>query len=550
MAGIYYTKGYPPPPDGAAPFVYGDDLTTLNNISFSTSGKHDVYIWLVDKANNWNHQNASKITLYYDGEQPMAPINLTVTPDGWTNKNSFTVDWTDPADISGVKQGAYYFIGDERPESQSDGSWTSNKPFTLTDVPEGIYNIYVWLEDIVGNTHHKTYSTDEMRLDMSDPADLSIIINENDEYTNNPVVDLKLDGHDNVSGIDSMSFSFNKIDFTDPELFFIEKTIELPEGDGKRTITYKVEDKAGNIATASDSIILDTKPPQSLDISINGGAEETNSTKVNLFLKAEDVTSGIHQMSFSEDGKTWSDWEDFKDVISYTVSEGDGGKTIYFRVNDKAGNIAEPASTSIILNTSKPEEPVQDRDGDGYYDDIDVFPDNPEEWLDTDSDSVGDNSDAFPSDPLESKDTDSDGVGDNSDAFPNDKLESKDTDSDGVGDNSDAFPDDPTRWEKKMIEPDKKTPDDKEDNVGLIAGVIVVIVVIIILLFFFLIKPKIGAKTEPEEPEKKGPEMAEDNELKSDNAIDNQQSSQNVNNIPVTQQQPQQQDQQRYPPSQ
>lgn len=63
--------------------------------------------------------------------------------------------------------------------------------------------------------------------------------------------------------------------------------------------------------------------------------------------------------------------------------------------------------------------------------------------VDTDSDGVNDNMDAFPNDPNESVDTDGDGTGDNADAFPTDPSETMDTDSDGVGDNSDSAPNDP-----------------------------------------------------------------------------------------------------------
>ena len=37
-----------------------------------------------------------------------------------------------------------------------------------------------------------------------------------------------------------------------------------------------------------------------------------------------------------------------------------------------------------------------DSDGDGYNNDIDVFPDDDKEWIDNDNDGVGDNSDGFP----------------------------------------------------------------------------------------------------------------------------------------------------------
>jgi len=60
-----------------------------------------------------------------------------------------------------------------------------------------------------------------------------------------------------------------------------------------------------------------------------------------------------------------------------------------------------------------------DSDGDGYNDEVDMFPDDETEWLDSDNDSVGDNSDVFPNDSTEWLDSDNDGIGDNSDGFPN-----------------------------------------------------------------------------------------------------------------------------------
>ena len=39
-----------------------------------------------------------------------------------------------------------------------------------------------------------------------------------------------------------------------------------------------------------------------------------------------------------------------------------------------------------------------DSDGDGYNDEVDMFPDNENEWIDSDNDGIGDNSDGFPND--------------------------------------------------------------------------------------------------------------------------------------------------------
>ena len=81
-----------------------------------------------------------------------------------------------------------------------------------------------------------------------------------------------------------------------------------------------------------------------------------------------------------------------------------------------------------------------DSDGDGYDDQVDMFPNNSSEWFDSDLDGVGDNLDQFPLDASETLDSDLDGVGDNSDAFPLDASETLDSDFDGVGDNLDQFP--------------------------------------------------------------------------------------------------------------
>lgn len=70
----------------------------------------------------------------------------------------------------------------------------------------------------------------------------------------------------------------------------------------------------------------------------------------------------------------------------------------------------------------------EDKDGDGYLNDNDTFPDDATEWQDTDGDGLGDNFEV---------DDDNDGVLDSQDAFPQDPSESKDSDGDGIGDNAD-----------------------------------------------------------------------------------------------------------------
>lgn len=117
---------------------------------------------------------------------------------------------------------------------------------------------------------------------------------------------------------------------------------------------------------------------------------------------------------------------------------------------DALGNTASAAAMNSIVyqhdadnsNDNDGTNLIEDSDGDGVADDIDMFPFDSSETNDSDGDGFGDNSDAFPFDDDEFSDLDGDGVGDNSDAFPFDADETHDSDGDGVGDNSDVFPND------------------------------------------------------------------------------------------------------------
>ena len=106
----------------------------------------------------------------------------------------------------------------------------------------------------------------------------------------------------------------------------------------------------------------------------------------------------------------------------------------------------------------------EDRDGDGYADIWDDFPDDPLERADNDSDGIGDNADPdddndgtpdaqdpYPRLAYFGIDTDGDGIPDQrdddvdgdgvintDDLFPRDPTETIDTDSDGIGDNADS----------------------------------------------------------------------------------------------------------------
>ena len=141
------------------------------------------------------------------------------------------------------------------------------------------------------------------------------------------------------------------------------------------------------------------------------------------------------QIRWTKDGSVVSQRNDYANVPqSYTTIGEIWTMTVTPSDGTDFGTAVSSSNSVEIID--------YDSDNDGYGDQSDAFPNDPNEHLDSDGDGVGDNSDAFPNDATETIDTDMDGVGDNSDWAPNDPSESADSDGDGVGDNTDAFPQD------------------------------------------------------------------------------------------------------------
>lgn len=100
----------------------------------------------------------------------------------------------------------------------------------------------------------------------------------------------------------------------------------------------------------------DVTPPTG-SIKANGGIAATNSTTVLLTLAATDSGSGMvagAQMQFSNDNITWSTPEGYTTSKTWTLSSGNGSKTVYAKFKDVAGNWSLAYSTTILLDTGPP----------------------------------------------------------------------------------------------------------------------------------------------------------------------------------------------------
>jgi hypothetical protein len=328
----------------------GTSQWSLNSteISWTSDTYYKIRSRAMDVVGNIEIPGAG-ITFMYDNLPPQTSISIN-NDDTFTRFLNVTLSLDSVDTGSGVALMCF---------SIDNVEWTDWEPFNITKafnlpIDDGDKRIYFKTIDKAGNIAEPIF--DSIILDTLPPEDLVLLINDGDRFTNSEEVTLSLFAMDRLSGLRDMSFSIDKIKWTTCEPFARERAFTLSPLDGEKFIYFRVRDRAGNSAKILRSIILDTTPPHSLSLIINNGAPITTSTSVTLDLYAADNLSGVHEMSFVADDSSWGEWLPFNRERHFTLTNNDGEKTVYFRVKDRAGNVAEPVEGKIILNTSKPLE--------------------------------------------------------------------------------------------------------------------------------------------------------------------------------------------------
>lgn len=232
--------------------------------------------------------------------------------------------------------------------SNDNSSWSAPEIFAASrswgiTASNGTKTVYVKFKDVAGNWSGSFSNT--IVLDTTAPTGCSIKINNGATGTNSATVTLNLSASD-PSGVTQMFFYGNAA----PEPYSAAKTWTLSAGDGAKIVWVMFGDAAGNWSGwTSATISLDSTAPTGT-ISINSGANSTGNTNVTLTLSASD-TGGVTQMQFSNDNATWSTPENYAVTKAWSVTNGDGLKTVYVKYKDTAGNwsAAIPATISLDL---------------------------------------------------------------------------------------------------------------------------------------------------------------------------------------------------------
>jgi hypothetical protein len=105
--------------------------------------------------------------------------------------------------------------------------------------------------------------------------------------------------------------------------------------------------------TLSVQVVPDSSPP-AVALLVAGGLTRVNTTQVTLQLAAFDDLSGVPEMSLSNDGLNYLPWEPLRTQFDWTLSAGDGPRTIWARVANGVGLVSAPVSVTVVLDTEGP----------------------------------------------------------------------------------------------------------------------------------------------------------------------------------------------------
>jgi hypothetical protein len=241
--------------------------------------------------------------------------------------------------------------------SENMGAWSSWVPyttsytFTLTSVNDGYKSVDVQFKDTAGNPTAVWTIWDGIYLDTTPPTGGIVIGSGNPTYTTSTSVTLYLTYSDSISGVYQVRYGNAGGSWGAWEAPSATKAWTLFAGDGAKSVYYQIKDNVGFISEYNDDIVLDTTMPTGSIIINSGNPPTTTTTSVTLYLTYSDATSGVYQVRYGNLGGSWSAWMAPTATKAWTLTEGDGMKTVYYQIKDNAGWVAN-VSDSIVLQTT------------------------------------------------------------------------------------------------------------------------------------------------------------------------------------------------------
>ncbi len=322
--------------------------TASRTITISGDGVKTVR---VEYRSSWGVTTVLADTITLDTTGPSGSLSVN-GGSAWTEDLTVTLSPNATDALAGVADMRF---------SNDGSSWSSWQPYaptttwTLTS-GYGTKTVYAQYRDALGNTSSVVQDAIAYFVGSdTTPPTGSIQINGTNTYTQTPAVTLTLTASDSQTGVAEMRLSDDGSTWNAWEPYTPTKAWALVGGYGLKYVYVQYKDGQGNASTTrNDYIRYDAAPPTG-SITIDDADGTTNTRAVAMTVSATDTgSSQLRYVRFSNDGSTWGAWEDWASVLGdattmervWTLSPGDGAKTVYVQFCDNAGNVSTTYSDS------------------------------------------------------------------------------------------------------------------------------------------------------------------------------------------------------------
>lgn len=183
------------------------------------------------------------------------------------------------------------------------------------------------------------------------PWGLSVEIDGGSEFTTESQVTLHLSAMD----AEEMRFKSPGSDWTPWETFAPTKEWTIGEGYGAHRVMFQTRNDWGQARfPVTDIITIVSTLVDSVSVEINEGAEATSSNRLSLSIDLGGADGSLVMMTLQDDGSEWSDWAPYAPEQTWTLSEGDGERSVRIRVVEVSGIMSAEAEDTILLDTRPP----------------------------------------------------------------------------------------------------------------------------------------------------------------------------------------------------
>lgn len=337
IAGVYYRINRPGqfPTDG----TFVSTTNTLENIAVPSDGKHDLYIWLVDRAGNvdQNSRNIDPQVFWYDSTPPASNVTLDPAPSasGWySTPVTITFSATDGSGGSGVAAVMH---------KVDDTNWSSLPSVQLID--EGVHQVSYYALDVAGNA--EPTGTLTVALDLTPPV-TTVSADRAPEasgwYT--APVTFKITVKDSLSDRATGRYRLNDGEWQSGNEFTIS-------AEGEYDVSVYGQDGAGNRSTTQYiHVKMDGTPPSTAYL-IEGTQSQNGwyTSPLTVRLIATDGGSGVAATYYRINNGVWQNGTQLR-------LDTDGTYSLAFYSVDKAGNVESSFPVQVKLDTAAPTAPT------------------------------------------------------------------------------------------------------------------------------------------------------------------------------------------------